>query len=45
MMPLVASPAGSAEEGYTQPMPRWDVYADHSSGAAGGCESSLRESD
>lgn len=40
--PLVHPPA---EEGYTQPMQRWDIYADHSSGAAGGRESSLRVTD
>lgn len=43
MLPLSASPAGSAEEGYTQPTQKWDVYTDHSSGAAGGCEWNLRE--
>lgn len=37
------SPAGSAEEGFTQPMQQWDIYTDHSSGAAEGC--GLRESD
>lgn len=44
-LPLNAPPAGPAEEGDTELRQQWDAHADHSSGAARGCELSLTATD